>query len=186
MGRRGIPETEELKDVTNAETETLEGRTLNVYSYVVKEGKPVGPREVMRGVNLSSPSVAYWHLQKLEACGLIGKNAYGEYVVKEKVGISGHVWVGRNLVPRLLCYSLFFLGIVGTEAAIVAVNLMNGQFPTTDLIYLIVSNVVAMALFLGEGLLLRRKMKPENSTKQERKLPEKTEQQNMSANESED
>lgn len=94
--------------MTNADTETLEGKTLNVYSYVVKEGKPVGPREVMRGVNLSSPSVAYWHLQKLEACGLIEKNAYGEYVVKEKVNISGHVWVGRNLVPRLLCYSLFF------------------------------------------------------------------------------
>jgi hypothetical protein len=149
--------------------EELEGKTLNVYSYVVKEGKPVGPREVMRGVNLSSPSVAYWHLQKLEACGLIGKNAYGEYVVKEKVNISGHLWIGRNLVPRLLCYSLFFLGILGTEGAIVAVNYVNGQFPTTDLLYLIVTNAVAMALFLGEGLLLRKKTKPENS-KPERKL----------------
>jgi len=151
--------------LTNAETETLEGKTLNVYSYVVKEGKPVGPREVMRGVNLSSPSVAYWHLQKLEACGLIEKNAYGEYVVKEKVNISGHLWIGRTLVPRLMCYSLFFLGILGTEAAIVAVNLVNGQLPAVDLIYLIVTNGVAMALFLGEGLLLRRKTKPEKAAK---------------------
>lgn len=160
--------------------EELEGKTLNVYSYVVKEGKPVGPREVMRGVNLSSPSVAYWHLQKLEACGLIGKNAYGEYVVKEKVSISGHVWVGRNLVPRLLCYSLFFLGIVGTEAAIVAVTLVNGQFPAMDLIYLIATNVVAMALFLGEGLLLRKKTQPENSAKQEGKLSAKPKEDDTS------
>src|SRR3990172_7323447 len=127
----------------------------------------------MRGVNLSSPSVAYWHLQKLEACGLLQKNAYGEYVVKEKVNISGHLWIGRNLVPRLMCYSLFFLGILGTEAAIVAVNLVNGQFPTVDLVYLIVTNAVAMTLFLGEGLLLRKKAKPENSAKQERKLSAK-------------
>jgi hypothetical protein len=59
---------------------------------------------------------------------------------------------------------------MGTEAAIVAVNLLNGQFPTTDLIYLMVSNGVAMALFLGEGLLLHKKMKPESPAKQEGKL----------------
>jgi predicted transcriptional regulator len=76
---------------------------------VVKKGKPVGPREVMRGANLSSPSVAYWHLQKLENCGLLEKNQAGEYIVKEKTNITGHIWIGRNLVPRLMCYSLFFL-----------------------------------------------------------------------------
>jgi len=54
---------------------------------------------------------------------------------------------------------------LGTEAAIVAVNLVNGQLPAVDLIYLIVTNGVAMALFLGEGLLLRRKTKPEKAAK---------------------
>lgn len=148
--------------MTNADNESLEGKTLNVYSFVVKEGKPVGPREVMRGVNLSSPSVAYWHLQKLEACGLLEKNKYGEYVVKEKVNISGHLWIGRNLVPRLMCYSLFFLGIVGTEVAIIAIQFsLQGQLPSMDLIYLAATNVIAMTLFLVEGLLLRRKTKPE-------------------------
>jgi hypothetical protein len=155
--------------LTNPDAETLEGKTLNVYSYVVKEGKPVGPREVMRGVNLSSPSVAYWHLQKLEACGLLEKNKYGEYVVKEKVNISGHLWIGRNLVPRLMCYSLFFLGIVGTEVAIIAIQFfLQGQVPSMDLIYLAATNVIAMTLFLVEGLLLRRKTKPQNAAKQER------------------
>jgi hypothetical protein len=149
--------------------EELEGKTLNVYSYVVKEGKPVGPREVMRGVNLSSPSVAYWHLQKLEACGLIEKNAYGEYVLKEKVNISGHLWIGKSLVPRLLCYSLFFLGIVGTEIAIVAVQLLQqGQLLGMDIVYLLVTNSVAMALFLFEGLLLRRKTESDVDSKKDR------------------
>jgi hypothetical protein len=146
----------------------LEGKTLNVYSFVVKEGKPVGPREVMRGTNLSSPSVAYWHLQKLEACGLIEKNTYGEYILKEKVNISGHLWIGRNLVPRLLCYSLFFLGIVGTEIAIVAVQfLQQGQLMSMDILYLLATNAIAMMLFLFEGLQLRRKTKPETEQNRE-------------------
>ncbi len=59
--------------MTNLECDELEGNTLNVYAFVVKEGKPVGPREVMRGANLSSPSTAYRQLQKLESFGLIRK-----------------------------------------------------------------------------------------------------------------
>ena len=56
--------------MTNVNADELEGTTLNVYAYVVKEGKSVGPREVMRATNLTSPSIAHWHLQKLEALGL--------------------------------------------------------------------------------------------------------------------
>ncbi len=104
-----------MTSTTNTEPS---GTSLSVYSYVVKKGKPVGPREVMRGANLSSPSVAYWHLQKLENCGLLEKNQAGEYIVKEKTNITGHIWIGRNLVPRLMCYSLFFLGIMIIEAII--------------------------------------------------------------------
>ena len=155
--------------MTNVDAETLDGKTLNVYSFVVKEGKPVGPREVMRGVNLSSPSVAYWHLQKLEGRGLLEKNKYGEYVVKEKVNISGHLWIGRNLVPRLMCYSLFFSGIVGTEVAIIAIQFfLQGQIPSMDLIYLAATNMIAMTLFLVEGLLLRRKNATECTSRKEK------------------
>jgi hypothetical protein len=152
--------------VTNADSESLEGKTFNVYAYAVKEGKPVGPREVMRGANLSSPSVAYWHLQKLEACGLLQKTPYGAYVVKEKVNISGHLWIGRNLVPRLMCYSLFFMGVVGTELAIIAGQFfLQGVVASADLIYLAATNAIAMGLFLGEGILLWRKNKPEKQEK---------------------
>jgi hypothetical protein len=134
----------------------------------VKEDKPVSPREVMRGVNLSSPSVAYWHLQKLEAYGLIEKNTRGEYVVKEKVNISGHLWIDRNLVPRLLCYSLFFLGVVGIEIAIIGFQFsQQGQLLSRDIVYLLVTNAIAMMLFLFEGLQLRRKTNLEGEQKRE-------------------
>ena len=144
--------------MTNIDAEALEGKTLSVYSYMVKEDKPIGPREVMRAMNFSSPSVAYWHLQKLESLGLLDKTSYGEYIVKEKVGISGYLWIGKNLVPRLMCYSLFFLGIVGTELALIGAQyFLKNKGPSIDLIYLVASNAIAMALFLAEGLLIRRK-----------------------------
>jgi hypothetical protein len=150
--------------VTNTNSEELEGTTLNVYAYLVKEGNPVGPREVMRATNLSSPSVAYWHLQKLEALGLLDKNKNGEYVVKEKIGVSGHLWIGRNLVPRLIFYSFFFMGILGVEIGLIAVPFfLNGQAPALYLFYLITPTTIATVLFLGEGLILRRKTRPETA-----------------------
>jgi hypothetical protein len=149
--------------LTNPDIELLEGKTLSVYSYLVKEGKPVGPREVMRGVILSSPSVAHWHLQKLESAGLLEKNAYGEYVVKHKVNISGHLWIGKTLVPRLICYALFFLAIVATEVAIILTQyVFQSKVPGIDLTYLAVTNSLALTIFLVEGLQLRRKTRTDN------------------------
>jgi hypothetical protein len=153
--------------VTNTVNEELEGNTLNVYAYVVKEGKPVGPRDVMRGVNLSSPSVAYRQLQKLENFGLLEKNQYGEYVVKERTSISGHLWIGRTLVPRLVFYSFFFMGVLGAEIAIIAIQVFfYGQTADIEIFYLIAITVIAMALFLGEGILLLRKTRPEKQIKE--------------------
>ena len=153
--------------MTNEVNEALEGNTLNVYAYAVKEGRPVGPRDVMRSANLSSPSVAYRQLQKLENLGLIEKNQYGEYVVKEKTSISGHLWIGRNLVPRLVFYSFFFMGILGAEISIIAIQFfVYEQSLNMEILYLIVITAIAMALFLAEGILLHRKTRPENQSKE--------------------
>jgi hypothetical protein len=150
--------------MTNSDIQEPEGTTLNVYSFVVKKGEPVGPREVVRGVSLSSPSVAYWHLQKLESSGLLQKNRNGEYIVREKTSISGHVWLGRNLVPRLMFYSLFFLGIIIFEVVILMVQFFSDSAEfSIPLVYLLVTNIIAFVLFMSEGLLLRRKIQPEKS-----------------------
>jgi hypothetical protein len=155
--------------VTNLDCEEeLEGTTLNVYAYVVKENKPVGPREVMRGANLSSPSTAYRQLQKLENLGLIMKDPYGAYVAKEKANVSGHVWVGKNLVPRLICYSLFFFGLLSVEVAVLFVEFFFvGQTPSLAVLYLVPITAGSAGLFLAEGLILWRRNKPEKQPKAE-------------------
>ena len=138
----------------------LAGNTLSVYAYVVKESRPVGTRDVMRGANLSSPSVAHRHLQKLELLGLLEKNEFGDYILKEKTSVSGHVWVGRNLVPRLMFYSFFFIGAFGAEIAIILLSyLIAGLVIETSFLFLTGMTAVAMILFFIEGAFLRRKVK---------------------------
>ena len=143
--------------------EELEGNTLNVYAYVVHKGKPVGTRDVTRGANLSSPSVAHRHLQKLEDLGLIERNQYGDYMLKEKAGISGYIWVGRKLLPRLLFYSFFFMGALASEVAILVFGFfVSGLVPDVSFVYLTGMTAVAMALSLFEGTSLNGKLKNKN------------------------
>ena len=144
--------------------EELEGNTLNVYAYIVHVAKPVGTRDVTRGANLSSTSVAHRHLQKLEEFGLIEKNEYGDYILKEKTSINGHVWVGKNLVPRLMFYSFFFMGAFGAEIAIIVLSyLINGIVIQTSFLFLTGMTAVAMVLFLIEGILLYKKVSPNHT-----------------------
>ena len=144
--------------------EELEGNTLNVYAYVVHKGKPVETRDVTRGANLSSPSVAHRHLQKLEDLGLLERNPYGDYMLKEKTAVSGYVWVGRNLVPRLLFYSFFFMGAFGAEVTILLLGFFGfGLVPDISFIYLTVMTAIAMSIFLFEGTSLNRKFKTRNN-----------------------
>ena len=139
--------------MSGSDTSGLQGVTLKVYLYVVKKKGLAGPRDVMRGVNLSSPSVAYRHLQKLENMGLLTKNELGNYVVTEKVPVRGYMWVGRFLVPNPLIYSLVFLGILVTELVVLAIHFSveTDQFKIFFLLLTLIT-AAALILFLIEAL----------------------------------
>ena len=144
--------------------EELEGNTLTVYSYIVHVDKPVGTRDVTRGAGLSSTSVAHRHLQKLEELGLIEKNDYGNYILKEKASINGHVWVGKNLVPRLMFYSFFFMGAFAAEVSIIFLSLLIKDLVIQVSFYFLTGMTgVAMILFLIEGIVLYRKISPKHT-----------------------
>jgi hypothetical protein len=144
--------------VTNAHNEELEGITLNVYLYAVKKGKPVGPRDVMKGVNLSSPSVAYRHLQKLEDVGYLQKNEYGEYTVKTKAHVRGHTWLGQRLIPKMWLYSLLFTGILIVELYVLILHysVENYEFKVFFLLLMLITGL-ALVVFTVEGALQNRR-----------------------------
>ncbi|MEM2428761.1 MAG: ArsR family transcriptional regulator [Candidatus Bathyarchaeia archaeon] len=107
---------EESKDVDMEKIEyALKGKTLQVYMYLLRSRRGVGVREVQRALRFSSPSLAFHHLDKLEALGLVGKDAYGRYVVTRKVDVgvlSLFVNVLGYALPRYLFYASFFTTIV--------------------------------------------------------------------------
>lgn len=137
----------------------LEGITLSVYLYVVKRGRPVGPRDVMKGVKLSSPSVAYRHLQKLEDAGYLAKNEYGEYTVMRKANIRGYVWLGRRLLPKMWLYALVFLAILVAELAIFVVHFAIETYEFKVFFSLLTAITgLAFAVFMVEGALQIRRL----------------------------
>ncbi len=144
-----------MRDVN---TKELEGTTLNVYLYAVKKGKPVGPRDVMKGVNLSSPSVAYRHLQKLDDSGYLQKNEYGEYIVKRKAQIGGYVWLGHRLYPKMWRYALLFLVILIIELIILIIHFRveTNEFKVFFLLLTLITGL-ALAVFAVEGYLQKRR-----------------------------
>jgi hypothetical protein len=144
--------------LTGSKEEELERITLAVYLYAIRKGKPVGPRDVMKSLNLSSPSVAYRHLQKLEDLGYLRKNEYSEYIIEGKAHIGGHIWLGKRLVPKMWLYSLIFFVILIVEIIILAVHFSNETYEFKVFFFLLtLITGAALTVFTLEGFLQYRR-----------------------------
>ena len=67
----------------------LRGTTLQVYLHLAKaRDKDFGVREVQRALNLSSVSLAAYHLKKIEDLNLLTKNPQGKYQVSKLIPIG--------------------------------------------------------------------------------------------------
>ena len=115
----------------------LKGKTLMVYMYMLKsEDEGVGVREVQRSLDFSSPSVASYHLNKLQDLGLV-ENRYGDYyLIKEiKIGVlKQFVSLGGIMLPRYLFYAVLLTSMFVTYII---------QFPLNP------SRQTISALFMG-------------------------------------
>jgi DNA-binding transcriptional ArsR family regulator len=96
--------------------EVLRGTTLEVYRFLLKSNKPIGTRELQRALNLSSSSVATYHLSKLEDAGLLRKEPGGFTV--SKFLLENSIKINRFLVPRYFFYAIFAIAILIIELTI--------------------------------------------------------------------
>jgi hypothetical protein len=136
--------------------EELNNTLFHTYVYLIKADKPVGPRDLMRGANLSSPSVAYRNLQRLIDMDLVTKDDYGNYMVKRKVALSGYFWMGRTLVPRFAVFAVVFFGVLAAEVAVLIPHLFLGS-PVEESFWLLTAvTVVSAVIFALEGLRFRK------------------------------
>ena len=119
----------------------LRGTSLEVYRYILKEGRPVRLNEIQKELHLSGLSLAQYHTKKLTEMGLIKEEQTG-YVV-EKVVIENVFRIRRMLVPYQLAYAVFF---AFTLAALLLL-VRNMVFSAFDLIA-IAANIVALGISL--------------------------------------
>ena len=125
---------------------------IRTYLYLIKAGKPVGPREVMREAKLSSPSVAYRNLQKLIDMNLAYKDNYSNYGVKEKRGIKGYFWIGKKLIPRFIIFGLVFIIVLIIEVIILVPHLMLGSPVEGSFWLLTIITIISAVMFMTEGI----------------------------------
>jgi len=129
----------------------LRGKTLKIYLHMLKQGRPMGVREIQRDLQLSSPSVAFHHIEKMVRLGVLEQDKLGNYVIAKKVDpgiLQAFVNVGRFSLPRVGFYAVFFSTIA------VAYFLSNLSFLD---VYALIGTVGGAAVFWYELLRLWRR-----------------------------
>ena len=90
----------------------LTGRTLMIY-FVLLNKKSIGVRELQRHLDLSSPSVAKYHLDKLVNLHLV-ENRNGIYHLDKKADLpllTSWVLLGKFLFPKALFAAILFTSL---------------------------------------------------------------------------
>lgn len=132
----------------------LKGTTLRVFWFASSQ-KDVGVREVQRSLELSSPSVASYHLEKLCNLGVAKQNKRGRYFIIKKVNVGElrHYYLIKHwLVPRWIFYAVFF--------TIIFLSYLIFFFRkwTTANIFILILGLCSMIIFWAETIIayLRR------------------------------
>jgi DNA-binding Lrp family transcriptional regulator len=116
----------------------LRGLTLKVYRFILENNSPSGIREIQRGLNLSSPTLALYHVNKLEEAGLIKRQGTG--YVADRIVLENCIRLKRTLVPRFFFYTIFLL----VSLAILTVFL-RPPTPTREYVFSVAALSIATA-----------------------------------------
>ncbi|MFX1499554.1 MAG: hypothetical protein ACFFDH_01165 [Promethearchaeota archaeon] len=132
----------------------LTGRTLMVY-FVLLNKKSIGVRELQRHLDLSSPSVAKYHLEKLVNLKLI-ENKSGIYHLDKKADLpllTSWVLIGKILLPKVIFAASFL------TALFVGYLLFIYTHWNKDSIFVILFGIIFLS-YLWFDVFLQFKRKP--------------------------
>lgn len=122
----------------------LEGTTRKVFKFVYRQHEPVGVHDVQRGLGLSSPSVAHYHITKLLKAGLLKEEGNG-YVV-EKAVFENMIRIRRTVLPLQVGYAAFFV-----TALIALITIMKPSQLSSAYIFAVLVVAVAVGVSLFEA-----------------------------------
>jgi predicted DNA-binding transcriptional regulator len=120
--------------------EVLHGKTLQVYRFIIAKNEPVGVREIQRKLKFSSPSLAKYHIDKLQDEGLI-KEETGGYIA-DKVILKNLVRFRSMLIPRFFFYFLIF-----TFGSIVELTVLLPPIVTREYLVAVLFTLAAALAF---------------------------------------
>ena len=123
----------------------LNSTTLRVYRFLYKQGKPVGVHEIQKGLSLSSPSLAHYHIQKLLEQGLV-REEDGGYVV-DKIVFENMIRVRRSVIPFQTTYLTLFLSTLVIMLTILRPAEISGVY-----LFALLVNALALGIFAYETL----------------------------------
>ncbi len=135
------------------ENSEIRGNTLKIYLFLLKHG-PSELRDIQRGLDLSSASLASYHLGKLVEAGYAKQDEYGRYsAVKEASDkiLEGYSKIGPAMVPQLFFFSLLFTIL----AVVFSVAILAGFLSVP---YLIGVSFAMLVVFWVETIRLWRKL----------------------------
>ena len=127
----------------------LSDTAMLIYVYIQSHSKDdIQLRQIQHAMGFASPSSAFFHLQKLEAAGLILKEPLGNYRVKTRirVGLVRNFAIIRGVfVPRHLLYAS-----VMTVALILYFTLLVGFLSSPFAVVALLLNAASAGLFWYE------------------------------------
>lgn len=136
-----------------ANNQEIRGNTLKIYLYLLKHG-PSELREVQHGLELSSASLASYHLGKLVEAGYVSQDEVGKYYAikdAETKVLEGYSKVGPAVVPQLFFFSLLF-------TILVAFFSFEALDNSAYILYLVLVCIVMVIVFWFETLRIWRRL----------------------------
>ena len=136
----------------------ITGNTLRAYLYLLTHG-PSELREVQRGLSLSTPSLASYHLGRLVDSGYVKQDEESRYVAVKEASteiLQGYSKVGNALVPQLFFFTVLFTILI----AFFSFESLSSSLFTP---YLIASSVALVALLWFETVRLWRRLVVEST-----------------------
>lgn len=94
---------------------SVTGTTRLVYLYILSSRNSIGVRDIWRGLELSSPSLAQYHVNKLLDLKLIEADQFGKIQASSQIKLSAlknFVFLRGKVVSRLVIFGAFSVGLL--------------------------------------------------------------------------
>jgi hypothetical protein len=129
------------------ESSVLAGNSLKIYRYLYKQGTahPASLHDIQRGLDLSSVSLAQYHVRKLIEAGLVKE--VGSGFVVDRVVFDNMVRIRRSVVPFQVMFCVFF-----ATCLVILLTLLRPSVITGTYIFSLIIVLAAIGLFGFEAL----------------------------------